>query len=104
VKTPGEIVENWYDGATYEPNSHIEGKAGDFEASVAQIQNDAITTSNLFHQGVVAMARNCLPVASALKDGRWTPDDMEKWLQAVITNDKGYLESVGEQLKQRDDL
>lgn len=39
---------------------------------------------NQFGEGVVAMARNCLPVVLAWKEGRWGYGDFEHWLNRVI--------------------
>lgn len=46
-----------------------------------------------FACGVTRMARNCLPAVDLVRQGRWTLDDMERWLKACIADD---LTGVGE--------
>jgi hypothetical protein len=47
-----------------------------------------------FSYGVISMARNCLPACQLLKQGKWTIEDMEKWLQAIIDSDSQYFSEV----------
>lgn len=39
---------------------------------------------NAFGHGVVSMARNTKPVVEMLRSGRWTLEQFDQWLDAVI--------------------
>lgn len=51
--------------------------------------NDRTRTMTDFQQGIVAMARNTLPIVGLLRTKQWTLEDFEKWLNEVIAGDEG---------------
>ena len=40
------------------------------------------------------MARNTLPAVELVRSGKWTLDDVERWLNAVITDDPSYAQEI----------
>ena len=52
-----------------------------------------------FAKGVVSMCRNTLPAIRLIRQGRWTLDDMERWVEAVISNDASYLSEAVRQIE-----
>ena len=53
---------------------------------------------NQFEKGVIAMARNTLPVAELLRRGEWGAGDIELWLKAVINQDSDYLDNINSRI------
>lgn len=51
-----------------------------------------------FSDGVVSMARNTLSAVKLVRSGRWSLDDLEKWLEAVITDDPAHAMAVWKQM------
>ena len=49
---------------------------------------------NTFSGGVKSMARNTLPAVELVRSGKWTLDDVERWLNAVITDDPSYAQEI----------
>jgi hypothetical protein len=49
---------------------------------------------NTFGGGVVSMSRSSLAGIELVRTGRWTLDDFERFLNAVINNDPTYLPGV----------
>lgn len=47
------------------------------------------------------MARNCISAVQLMRTGKWDLNDVERWLNAVISNDSNYLRQVLIELKQR---
>ncbi len=47
-----------------------------------------------YQHGIIDMARNARSAIPLLRSGRWTFDDYERWLTAVIDNDPKYLEHI----------
>lgn len=44
-----------------------------------------------FALGIDSMARNCQAAIKCVRTGKMTLDGVERWLEAVITNDPKYL-------------
>lgn len=49
-----------------------------------------VSDENSFAGGVISMARNTLPAVELIRAGKWTLDQMEQWLNAVLANDAKY--------------
>lgn len=45
-----------------------------------------------------SMARACLAGASLVRSGKWTLDEYEAWLKAVITDDAAYVLTMAEKI------
>lgn len=55
-----------------------------------------------FDHGVKCFAANCRSAVQLVKSGRWTIEQMDKWLKAVIDSDPAYLKKAkGEILENR---
>jgi hypothetical protein len=50
-------------------------------------------SQSIFCDGVNAMARSCHSAVQLVKDGKWTVDQLDKWLLAVLENDPKYFET-----------
>jgi hypothetical protein len=55
--------------------------------------------TNNFANGVKSMARNVLPACQLLRSGKWTVDDLERWLNAVINDDPAYIAEAARQIR-----
>lgn len=40
------------------------------------------------------MARSCKAAVEAIRQGKWTLDDMQRWIDACIEQDPAYLENL----------
>jgi hypothetical protein len=54
-----------------------------------------------FSEGVVNMARNCKAGVELVRSGKWTLEQLDKWLDAVITNDAQFLNDTVREISER---
>ena len=52
-----------------------------------------------FVSGIHSMARSCLAATELVRQSRWTLDDVDKWINAVLSQDAAYLEKAIKELK-----
>lgn len=67
------------------------------EKIIKEAQAEAVKTTNSFAAGTVSMARSSLPAIELIRSGKWTLENAERWLNAVINNDAEFLNEIKSQ-------
>jgi len=69
------------------PIEHIERDKSGIQDSGLIMDGLNSLIKDEFASGVNAMAGHCLAALRLVREGKWTIDDVERWLKAVQSND-----------------